>query len=178
MNLLSGNGRQCNDVNECATGNMCDSNATCSNTLGSYNCSCNAGYEGSGRVCKDINECSSSPCDANAVCSNNDGSYVCTCNDGFRGSGQICQDIDECQMENECHPLAICQNFPGQYQCTCRNGYRLAMTRMSTTEPLSQKRSDHLETLIRFLTKKIRFSITSRGKETKDQFFIRSRIIF
>ena len=30
----------------------CDENANCTNTVGSYNCSCNHGYEGDGFNCK------------------------------------------------------------------------------------------------------------------------------
>ena len=37
------------DIDECATASHnCDKNAVCSNTLGSYQCSCNEGYNGNG----------------------------------------------------------------------------------------------------------------------------------
>ena len=41
------------DINECASpeANDCDPNAECSNTKGSYICSCNEGYTGDGRNC-------------------------------------------------------------------------------------------------------------------------------
>ena len=41
------------DINECASpeANDCDPNAECSNTEGSYICSCNEGYTGDGRNC-------------------------------------------------------------------------------------------------------------------------------
>ena len=40
------------DINECLLKlDMCSSNATCINTEGGYNCSCNAGYHGDGTVC-------------------------------------------------------------------------------------------------------------------------------
>ena len=41
------------DINECASPetNDCDPNAECSNTEGSYSCSCNEGYTGDGRKC-------------------------------------------------------------------------------------------------------------------------------
>ena len=39
------------DVNECNGRNDCDRNAMCSNTEGSFDCTCNAGYSGNGRQC-------------------------------------------------------------------------------------------------------------------------------
>ena len=40
------------DVNECALlDNACDRDAECANTLGSYQCNCNAGYTGDGYTC-------------------------------------------------------------------------------------------------------------------------------
>ena len=37
------------DIDECQTGvDMCDSKAYCTNTAGSYTCTCKAGYEGEG----------------------------------------------------------------------------------------------------------------------------------
>ena len=40
------------DIDECASPslNSCASNATCTNTPGAYNCSCNAGFKGDGFV--------------------------------------------------------------------------------------------------------------------------------
>ena len=40
------------DLNECSTNvRYCDVNALCNNTLGSYTCTCKAGYSGDGRTC-------------------------------------------------------------------------------------------------------------------------------
>ena len=40
------------DVNECKYGSHnCDVNANCTNTEGSFNCSCNPGYTGNGTYC-------------------------------------------------------------------------------------------------------------------------------
>ena len=40
------------DIDECSEGfDMCDSNATCTNTEGNYNCSCDTGYHGDGFTC-------------------------------------------------------------------------------------------------------------------------------
>ena len=53
----SANG-SCQDINECAAGaDNCDANAKCSNTIGSFTCACNHGYEGDGVTCNDIDEC-------------------------------------------------------------------------------------------------------------------------
>ena len=49
---------------------QCDKNAHCFNSMGSYNCECNAGYEGTGFSCADIDECETNPCDKNATCKN------------------------------------------------------------------------------------------------------------
>ena len=49
----SGDGTECEDINECSnsTLNNCHTNASCNNTKGSYNCSCNLGYAGDGVNC-------------------------------------------------------------------------------------------------------------------------------
>ncbi|CAH3179274.1 unnamed protein product [Porites lobata] len=83
-----------NDIDECkASSPVCDINANCSNTRGSYDCTCKVGYTGDGKTCQDIDECNaSSPvCDINANCSNTRGSYDCTCKVGYTGDGKACQ---------------------------------------------------------------------------------------
>ena len=39
------------DINECDESNSCHENANCTNTVGSYTCSCNLGYTGDGVNC-------------------------------------------------------------------------------------------------------------------------------
>ena len=40
------------DINECAANtHNCHVQATCTNTVGSFTCQCNVGYEGSGTLC-------------------------------------------------------------------------------------------------------------------------------
>ena len=41
------------DINECLL-NICLDNATCTNTLGSYTCSCVTGFAGNGSQCTGI----------------------------------------------------------------------------------------------------------------------------
>ncbi|XP_062406458.1 fibrillin-1-like isoform X2 [Sardina pilchardus] len=76
------------DVNEC---DPCGLNSTCSNTTGSYNCSCWKGYTpinsslpiNASNPCVDINECDYDPCGPNSTCSNLVGSYSCACWRGY-----------------------------------------------------------------------------------------------
>ena len=99
------------DINECVSVRPCDSNATCIDTPGSFNCTCNGGFTGNGMTCQsnnsfvpfqftrtlppplplDINECITSPCNIDATCTETPGSFTCTCNSGFTGNGFICQ---------------------------------------------------------------------------------------
>ena len=52
---------RCGNTNECLTGNhYCSENAVCQDTVGSYLCHCQAGYQGDtipGTGCWNINEC-------------------------------------------------------------------------------------------------------------------------
>ena len=92
---------------------------SCSNSIGSYNCSCTAGFVGDGRTdqdgCDDYDECAAGEdnCSVDAECSNVPGTFECACKEGFTGNGLICEDIDECADEHACDPLAICSNRLG-----------------------------------------------------------------
>ncbi|XP_068702907.1 uncharacterized protein [Montipora foliosa] len=99
---------QTEDIDECSASPLvCDENAVCSNTLGSYQCSCKAGFTGDGKSCTDINECNASPCDPNAVCRNKEGSYKCYCRIGFTGDGKNCQLMGRnCKEIKESRPSA------------------------------------------------------------------------
>ena len=53
------------DIDECAIGtDMCDTNANCTNTDGSYNCTCDNGYSGDGFTCS---ESTSNECDTHVL---------------------------------------------------------------------------------------------------------------
>ncbi|XP_028416436.1 fibrillin-2-like [Dendronephthya gigantea] len=71
------------DVDECTVGaHNCHSQATCSNTIGLFTCTCNEGYTGDGTRCEDINECvgKSRKCSgAGQECFNFPGAYRCNC---------------------------------------------------------------------------------------------------
>ncbi|XP_015774424.1 PREDICTED: fibrillin-2-like [Acropora digitifera] len=84
------------DIDECtASHSVCHVNAQCTNTIGSYRCTCNPGYTGNGNRCTDIDECTASPpaCHLYAQCTNTIGSYRCTCNPGYTSKGNRCTDF-------------------------------------------------------------------------------------
>ena len=43
------------DIDECADATTCDSNANCTNTPGSFTCTCNQGYTGNETICEGKN---------------------------------------------------------------------------------------------------------------------------
>ncbi|XP_078340478.1 uncharacterized protein LOC111109147 isoform X2 [Crassostrea virginica] len=117
----------CEDINECAYGNICPYNGVCENTPGSYKCNCNAGTELRGRSCVDIDECENrNICEHSCV--NIVGSYECTCRPGYRlnPDKRTCSDIDECQSYSLGGRVCggACINTPGSYMCTCPDGWR------------------------------------------------------
>ncbi|XP_015772610.1 PREDICTED: fibrillin-1-like [Acropora digitifera] len=113
--------------NECtASPSACHLNAQCSNTIGSYRCTCNPGYTGSGKTCTDVNECTALPsaCHVNAQCSNTIGSYHCACSPGYTGNGKTCTDVNECTSSpSACDVNAQCTDTIGSYYCVCNPGY-------------------------------------------------------
>merc|ERR1712205_206486 len=74
----------------------CDANAACTNTVGGFECTCDAGYTGDGVTCTDVDECLAAPCDANAACTNTEGGFECTCDAGYTGDGATCTQVTFC----------------------------------------------------------------------------------
>jgi fibulin 1/2 len=66
----------------------------CINTIGSFTCSCNAGFRlnSNGISCDDINECQENTDGCAQLCTNTIGSFACGCNSGYRLSsdGRSC----------------------------------------------------------------------------------------
>ncbi|XP_029998092.1 adhesion G protein-coupled receptor E2-like [Sphaeramia orbicularis] len=126
----------CNDIDECemSDGHICGPESNCTNTIGSYFCTCWKGYEGTDPTsppmwknpCIDIDECLDNICGDGGTCTNNPGSYVCDCHKGFLlspGQTAPCVDIDECFNSTICGPDAICTNTFGALTCACEVGY-------------------------------------------------------
>ena len=126
---FDGDGETCNDIDECTSKfvtHNCDINASCSNTVGSFDCSCNNGYDGDGVNCADVDECANGDdnCDVNASCSNTVGRFDCTCDIGYSGTGDVCSDIDECNDgSHNCDSNASCINQVGSFEFECNTGY-------------------------------------------------------
>jgi len=112
---------------ECPCGtDDCDANATCIETIGGFECVCNAGFEGDGIECTDIDECAllTDNCSDNALCTNAPGSFSCECNSGYSGDGVTCTNIDECATDaDNCDANATCIDSAGSFSCACNAGY-------------------------------------------------------
>ncbi|CAK8671672.1 unnamed protein product [Clavelina lepadiformis] len=115
------------DVDECLSGlHNCDDNAKCTNTIGTFQCSCNNGFTGNGRICSNVNECEMDVhnCHQAAICTDAEGSFSCQCLDGFIGNGRDCNDVNECNTKlHDCDENATCINTIGSFKCSCNNGF-------------------------------------------------------
>jgi len=83
----------------------CSADADCSNTPGSYDCTCSAGYTGSGFECKDIDDCAATPCKHGHCRDFGADLYMCTCAVGW--GGQDCdQVVYKVTLTNGEHPAS------------------------------------------------------------------------
>ena len=111
----------CVDIDECI-GSLCDVNAVCHNTLGSFECFCNEGYLGNGRFCA-RGKCTNDACPENQQCIS-ERTIACECKKGWvMGNDNICIDFNECLSSNDCHKHAQCLNTAGSYECACRTTF-------------------------------------------------------
>ncbi|KAM7387911.1 hypothetical protein PAMP_024122 [Pampus punctatissimus] len=84
----------CNDDDECQnTTDICGGKAKCTNTEGSYYCTCVSGYRSTGLANFQTND------------------------------GTQCIDIDECEAGQACGPNSHCYNTNGSFYCTCQRDY-------------------------------------------------------
>eukprot|EP00795_Rhopilema_esculentum_P002768 gene2768-991_t len=114
------------DVDECNETRPCHVNATCNNTILSYQCACNQGFYGNGKKeCLDPVQCQSLNCSTNQTCANPNGTHICRCKEGFQTDSRKCIDKDEClsRTTNDCQHRCI--NTVGGYNCSCHPGYKL-----------------------------------------------------
>ncbi|XP_065917242.1 multiple epidermal growth factor-like domains protein 6 isoform X3 [Dysidea avara] len=121
-------GKNCGiDINECLIDNG-GCTHTCDNTDGSYQCSCNKGYEltSDGHNCADIEECRNGLHNCSQVCVELNGGFECDCFPGFQllADRTTCIDIDEC-LQGTAGCNHGCRNTNGSFICTCNDGYQL-----------------------------------------------------
>uniref|UniRef100_A0AAQ4NYK2 Fibrillin 2b n=1 Tax=Gasterosteus aculeatus aculeatus TaxID=481459 RepID=A0AAQ4NYK2_GASAC len=115
------------DIDECTIMNGgCETH--CTNSEGSYECSCSEGYAlmPDLRTCADIDECEETPdiCDG-GQCTNIPGEYRCLCYDGFMASMDMrtCIDVNECDLNPNICLHGDCENTKGSFICHCQLGY-------------------------------------------------------
>jgi hypothetical protein len=107
-------------INNCAT-NPCQHGGSCSNGVGTYTCSCTAGYTGT-NCASLVNTCASNPCQNGGNCTNINGvSYTCTCATGYTGTNCATL-VDDC-TPNPCQHNGTCTCGIGSYTCSCPAGY-------------------------------------------------------
>ncbi|XP_067028180.1 nidogen-like isoform X4 [Acropora muricata] len=121
-----GNGRACVDDDECdPSRSPCDLNATCTNTDGSYNCHCSAGFTGDGSRCQRADgTCVGIRCHPDAKCEQGAGGVsVCVCKPGYRGDGRECSADGTC-AGIVCASDAECLTLPSDVSiCKCKTGF-------------------------------------------------------
>ncbi|XP_027560313.1 hemicentin-1 isoform X2 [Neopelma chrysocephalum] len=116
----------CQDVNECQESNSC--HQRCFNTIGSFHCGCDPGFQLKGRKCVDVNECRQNVCRPDQLCKNTRGGYKCIdlCPSGMtKAENGTCIDVDECRAgTHQCRAPQLCENTRGSYRCLCPRGFR------------------------------------------------------
>ncbi|XP_030844930.1 fibropellin-3-like isoform X5 [Strongylocentrotus purpuratus] len=116
------------DINECDLSSDVCRNGNCTNTDGSYYCTCNEVFEGTGNdSCSDINECLGAH-NCNQTCLNSAGNFSCSCRPGFElhDDGFTCNDIDDCST-TPCMNGGTCADGVNTFTCSCVDGYNGSM---------------------------------------------------
>lgn len=116
------------DINECVQ-NPCGKNAICTDTVGSFTCSCKEDYTGDPyRGCVDIDECSAleKPCGNYAICENADPGYNCLCPQGFAAKPDAKIACEQVDVNILCHTNFDCTNNAEciEGQCFCQDGFQ------------------------------------------------------
>jgi len=117
------------DVDECAdkAKNTKCGEKTCINSIGSFKCGCEQGYDDVDGECVDVDECANGTdmCGDNTSCVNMDGSHSCKCDDGYDTDSEDanrCVNIDECEEQDICSSIGLsksCVDSEGSYACIC-----------------------------------------------------------
>uniref|UniRef100_A0A8C9Y0D0 Signal peptide, CUB and EGF-like domain-containing protein 2 n=1 Tax=Sander lucioperca TaxID=283035 RepID=A0A8C9Y0D0_SANLU len=131
-----GDGKQCEDMDECENDYNGGCVHECINIPGNYRCTCYDGFmlAHDGHNCQDVDECVDNNGGCQQVCVNTMGSYECQCTDSFFLSDNqhtcIHRSDDGMNCMNKEHGCAhICREAPGKggVSCECRPGFELAI---------------------------------------------------
>ncbi|XP_050679493.1 fibrillin-1-like isoform X1 [Leptidea sinapis] len=117
------------DIDECAQHPQLCEHGTCTNTFGSFMCTCGAGWRLVDSRCEDEDECAAPDVCGPGVCRNLPGSYVCLCPEGYVAmpNGKECVDVRQrqCYMEWDEYS-GTCSGAVGvpqtRYLCCCSVG--------------------------------------------------------
>lgn len=128
---FEGDGRTCTDIDECTRyPGLCDKQATCYNTPGSYACQCKQGFSGDGKICTNgssaVAPCMRTDVCVGGICTDlSNGQYKCECRSGYVLKNDACIDVDECKTSDSCSAVdnSECRNIPGSFLCACSLGF-------------------------------------------------------
>ncbi|XP_069891377.1 signal peptide, CUB and EGF-like domain-containing protein 2 isoform X4 [Dipodomys merriami] len=129
-----GEGRQCEDIDECENEFNGGCVHDCLNIPGNYRCTCFDGFmlAHDGHNCLDVDECLENNGGCQHTCVNVMGSYECRCKEGFFLSDNQHTCIHRLEEGLSCmnkdHGCShICKEAPkGSVACECRPGFELA----------------------------------------------------
>ncbi|CAI5645420.1 unnamed protein product [Oreochromis niloticus] len=131
---FKGDGKQCEDIDECDLEYNGGCVHECNNTPGNYRCTCYDGFHlaHDGHNCLDVDECQFNNGGCQHTCVNTMGSYECRCKEGFFLSDNqhtcIHRSVEGLNCMNKEHGCAhICkETSKGGVACECRPGFELA----------------------------------------------------
>ncbi|XP_074473089.1 signal peptide, CUB and EGF-like domain-containing protein 2 isoform X4 [Sebastes fasciatus] len=131
---FKGDGKHCEDVDECDLEYNGGCVHECNNIPGNYRCTCYDGFNlaHDGHNCLDVDECKFNNGGCQHTCVNTMGSYECRCKEGFFLSDNqhtcIHRSVEGLNCMNKEHGCAhICKETPkGGVACECRPGFELA----------------------------------------------------
>ncbi|XP_038153665.1 signal peptide, CUB and EGF-like domain-containing protein 2 isoform X5 [Cyprinodon tularosa] len=131
---FKGDGKQCDDIDECDLEYNGGCVHECNNIPGNYRCTCYDGFNlaNDGHNCLDVDECMFNNGGCQHTCVNTVGSYECRCKEGFFLSDNqhtcIHRSVEGLNCMNKEHGCAhICkESHRGGVACECRPGFELA----------------------------------------------------